>query len=75
MKIRRQYQMNMFLEPEQNEMRIPPTNRGQMTELLGQLMIAVLEKEKKKKGKEKGSPEVLKEEQRENLSLKETGHE
>jgi len=74
----RQYQMNMFLEPDQNEIRIPPTDRDQMKELLGKLMITVLEEEKKKRKEsktEKRSPEVRKEEHRENLSLKETEHE
>ena len=78
MKICRQYQMNMFLEPEQNEVRIPPTDRDQMKELLGKLMITVLEEEKKKRKEsktEKRSPEVRKEEHRENLSLKEAEHE
>jgi len=74
----RQYQMNMFLEPDQNEIRIPPTDRDQMKELLGKLMITVLEEEKKKRKEsktEKRSPEVRKEEHRENLSLKEAEHE
>ena len=76
MKICRQYQMNMFLEPDQNEIRIPPTDRDQMKELLGKLMITVLdEKKRKERKKEKRSPEVRKEEHRENLSLKETEHE
>ena len=77
MKICRQHQMNMFLEPEQNEVRIPPTDRDQMKELLGKLMITVLDEKKKRKErkKEKRSPEVRKEEHRENLSLKETEHE
>jgi len=68
----------MFLEPDQNEIRIPPTDRDQMKELLGKLMITVLEEEKKKRKEsktEKRSPEVRKEEHRENLSLKEAEHE
>ena len=67
MKNCRHYQMNMFLDVAQKEIRIPPIARDQIKELLGKLMVTVLEVEKRKKN--------IKETQEDNLSLEETDHE
>ena len=67
MKNCRHYQMNMFLDPVQKEIQIPAIARDQMKELLGKLMVTVLEEEKRK--------ENIKEKQGENLSLEEADHE
>ncbi len=67
MKTCRHYQLNMLLAPPQKEIRIPQIARDQLKELLGKLMVTVLEEEKRKENK--------KEKQGADLSLKEVGHE
>jgi len=63
----RHYQLNLLLDPTQSEIRIPPIARDQLKELLGSMMVVVLEGEKRKKSEEKKKAEKI--------SLKETDHE